>query len=97
MYNSCFCRAQTLSYPEKAYCGKDWLQWVERADSRQKKFKLIADTQIMGHNVLSILYTLSEVYERNQLINSTEVTYNVYQIIVVGINVIHETTIEDKD
>ena len=51
----------------------------------------------MGHNVLSILYTLSEVYERNQLINSTEVTYNVYQIIVVGINVIHETTIEDKD
>jgi len=70
---------------------------VERADSRQKKFKLITDTQIMGHNVLSILYTLSEVYERNQLINSTAVTHNVYQIIVVGINVIHEKTIEDKD
>jgi len=47
----------------------------------------------MGHNVLSILYTLSEVYEHNQLINSTEVTYNVYQIIVVGINIIHDITI----
>ena len=73
---------------------------MERADSRQKgvkNLKLITDnltdTQIMGHNVLSILYTLSEVYERNQLISSTAVTHNVYQIIVVGINVIHEITI----
>ena len=73
---------------------------MERADSRQKgvkNLKLITDnltdTQIMGHNVLSILYTLSEVCECNQLINCTEVTYNVYQIIVVGIKVTHEITI----